>query len=957
METTGNSRRVETADSLAGSNRVVPTPRSSPNLSVNAVPAQVDSVANQISNALSNFASDALTNLSNTEQQKSMLDGQMAYQQGKAIEDVEMDGNKWALEGYRLMQAQTISSSMLASQQELISQTGYQDDPDTFRQQYVNQLEQQTAGLDTRTADMVRQTMTKQMPALVSSHTTAHLQYLEEQNFKSLEAAIDVVSRDPTATDEFLNMVAGGEGSISEGLSDNRRNKAVAIGVVRAFENGNPQAYSILKKNGLLDNLSVTDKQMLDNAEKNYQLELRSQYDAQFEADKRELVSSIASGEMTGIQAQEAFAKLYADHNMSISDVESKAAYTAGEDAQDLMLKGDEFLLEQARMLGDSEAEEAILARINAQGGSRPKTAEQRLKHIQEVNKTISDALDQEAQMGMQLSQIEIDEDYKQGRINTRAYLERSKENRDNWGVSLTSSITSHTVSQIENVRNAAVARQKEAIANMEANQREALDAKYQQRKAQFEFDISNVTNPEEAIRLSREYETDVIEMYSSEGISLKEMNYSAITANTAGEMYRAISKGMKYQEEEQIINRAVSTGTVGNLPDNLQKRYFQKTSSSVADFVREEVAKGAIPQDNMEEVLTNGLLGTYIEAGTVDPQFRNESIAVLNRPSLVNKDGTVDPTVLRVMEQYVSLKKTNPLVAKTMLDDRTEVIASQIIEASGGIEGNIQDGLLAYSELSKLPGGFEENTPELTERTMRRVRKEVKRQIGRADIGMWQVLFTDATKDQLQDRTGYERALLRSQETKDIVQAEIEAEVMRRAMLVPGSDPALLVKDAAQDVANRVSFVGGFSDNRDPSVGGPSVVVMNPGKGIKQQLFGSKALELDRADIENEVIVDFLQDLSKQPGFEFISQASVTGQLGTNIVEVFTDTDRGTKSLFEVGEIKRRGVRPFMLLTDGNNVSVRVQRENGSLSTPIPLNLPQIGENYMRKYHSDLIK
>lgn len=44
-----------------------------------------------------------------------------------------MGGNKWALEGYRLMDAQTVSSTMLAAQREEIAQVGYTLTPDQYR--------------------------------------------------------------------------------------------------------------------------------------------------------------------------------------------------------------------------------------------------------------------------------------------------------------------------------------------------------------------------------------------------------------------------------------------------------------------------------------------------------------------------------------------------------------------------------------------------------------------------------------------------------------------------------------------------------------------------------------------------------------------------------------------------------------------------------------------------------
>jgi hypothetical protein len=937
----GTERKTAAADSLAGATQVVATPRSAPSLSIRA--AQVQDVENsttsRIGRSLGTYATEQLQLTANKENEKAVLDGQMAYQQGKAIEDVEMGGNKWALSGYRLMQAQTISSSMLASQQELINQKGYQDDPDVFRRQYVDQLEEQIDGLDKDTARMVRETMTQQMPTLVAQHTKAHLAYQEGEAFKALSYSIDTVSKDETATQALIAAVKGGVGSTSHGLSDDRRRKAVAEGVVRAFQNGNPQAYSKLKQAGVLEDLSTTDKNAIEAARNKYQSELRTSYNEKFIVDRNALLQDISTGEYSGKQSMEAFAKLYADHGINITATEANAAYVAGEDAVQYELEGDAYLLKQAEALGDDEAVEFIKAKIARQGGPRPATAQARMLSIKEAYKELEEQSDLQAQEDMRLAQISIDAKLEAQEITPQQYVVASRANRQAYGVKQSAAITGRMVSTIEQVHKANRSR-------VDANRREALDAQFQARKAQFTSDISKEgILPDEAGRLVTEYRNDVMELYASQGVSLASMNYASITGDAASKYYAAEQRGLDYLSEKRVIEHAARTGTLSELTEKQQRKYWQDKSKAIAGEITAEIERGGLEEKEANKVVEQALLSSYVQAGTVDPQVRAESISALGRASFVNSQGEVDNHVVQTVQAYANLREADPRVAATMLDEVTQLRADQIIEAAGGPNGDIQTGVFRYDEAQAKVGGFEANKPEITDATVKRVRRAVKSHIGRDNIGFFQATFTEATHEQRRDRTRKERAILKSKETADLLERLVTQETTRLAFLDPGSDPRLMVKTAMNNIAERTAFVG------------DTLIIMKQGKGIKQQLFGAQAADMDGPDVVNEVIVDYLQDLSKIPGNEFISEVGMGGQLLSNLGEgIGLDVDRPVIGISELSDIAARGVRPFTVLSaDGESLVVRIRTETGALSEPIPLDLPTIGQDYIKKYKRNL--
>lgn len=172
--TQGTPRRTVPQLRLQGTSDVVPnTAPASGQVAAGFRPANLSGLQ-RLNGAFGKFASDKIAEAANISQERAHLDGQMAFQQGRAIEELEMEGNKFALDGYRVMQAQTLSASMLTAQQEMIKLRKHEDSPEAFRAQYVDMLEQQIEGLDPTTARMVQETMTKQMVPLVSQHTAQH---------------------------------------------------------------------------------------------------------------------------------------------------------------------------------------------------------------------------------------------------------------------------------------------------------------------------------------------------------------------------------------------------------------------------------------------------------------------------------------------------------------------------------------------------------------------------------------------------------------------------------------------------------------------------------------------------------------------------------------------------------------------------------------------------------------
>jgi len=292
---------------------------------INVAPTSTDTM-----NKLAAWGGEAIRKEASKQWNKDLLDGQMAYQQGQAFDEVASDGNKWKAEGYHVMEAQTLSSTFLAAQQNEISSEGYALSPEEYRKQYVGRLDALIDGKDPRVQELVRKTMVGQMPTLVGQHTTANLAYSQQRTEEALVTSIDVVSKDPTASDALLAIASDSPDGPGAGLGPDARRAAVAKGVVAAFANDNPAAYIKLKAAGALDNLTPEQKAGIENARQGYLQKQRATWNAEKAEAFDGFWTKVENGDFKQpIEAATAFADINSKFGIEMSAEEGYAAMTA----------------------------------------------------------------------------------------------------------------------------------------------------------------------------------------------------------------------------------------------------------------------------------------------------------------------------------------------------------------------------------------------------------------------------------------------------------------------------------------------------------------------------------------------------------------------------------------------------------------------------------------------------
>ena len=333
----GQERRKTPEDNLEGKFAITPETNRLPNLQGARVPqVKEDTFGSQIAQQVQGFASERLARIQKERQERSLMDGAIAQMQGESFDNVKMGGDKWALEGYRIIQAQALSSGLLQSSLEKIREEDYEQDPDTYRETINNRLEQMTAGIDDPDVKrMALEDLTKGMPELVNEHMKAHLAFLEQQNFDSVSSGINIFSKDPSRIEEF-NALFNGKTGVADGLSEERRKEAITQGIIASFLDNNFLAFAKASEYINQDNFSINQIRRIRAARVEFETRAKTYINEEYRQKFRDLQHQVENGELSGPEAVKQEAILLADLHIRMTTAGSNAIYESARENNDL---------------------------------------------------------------------------------------------------------------------------------------------------------------------------------------------------------------------------------------------------------------------------------------------------------------------------------------------------------------------------------------------------------------------------------------------------------------------------------------------------------------------------------------------------------------------------------------------------------------------------------------------
>ena len=1090
----GTERRQGVTDSLAGAAEVVPIARQAPSLQISneTVPDVVNSKAGQLARSLTKWSSSKFQAAANTQHEASILDGQMAYQQGKAMEDVEMDGDKWSLSGYRVMQAQTLSATMLSSQREMIRQSQYEQDPDAFRATYVNRMEQQIKDLDPQTAKMVRESMAEQMPTLVAEHTAAYVGHQEDENYKTLAASVDALSQDSSSFQALIDNAMGGEGSASAGLSADRRMSALIDGVGAAFENMNPIAYQQLKQSGALESMSGPQRQALRGQKEAFENRVRGTYDADHQEQMTNFTRNLDAGEYTPAEATEKLAAIWGKRHVSMSAAEGGAAYSSSVQAQDYgdraltsrigtaIARGDTSTLAKltqdivmqkesggdpnavspvgaeglmqvmpatqddpgfgirpsngtpadtvrvgqeywAKMLGGSEANsilkwgandiEAAAIAYNAGPGNANKwiaagrdysvlpkrsetepyaksilassngeadyytaaetesIAKAELKTAQrlraELMKDAADAQVVAATIEYDEAMLKNDRLLEVGAITGDEYRAAANIRIESLGLTKTVAQGNRINSTITQAAEAArTAAQQLADDAAKAAREQAIElAQVKQAELhnglQLALAVPGIT-PEQSERAVNEFTEAVATVYGEAGLTLKESNLSQTVSAARASQRTADQKTRDFAVDGNVIARAVATGTVDQLPQALQDRYWREAGAEVSKTIADGESAGTIPAGAANALVTGGIEEASIKAGTVPTNVAAMATNSMRNP--IGDDGKPTPEAIETMAQYQRLVDGGSQDAANSLfsTDKARNTAAEIMEAAQGNLSNPQligDAIVAaYNDREMTLGLNSVQTPANQDRIAKEVTDAVDSWARGEDIGVLQGMFsgdTDVSQAWLQ--TNVEQDLAGAQAGREQLSGAVTVEVNRLLKADPAMSTKIAIQQATARVLDRTAVVGG------------SMHIMDPGFNMIDQMLGGSANDLARPGIEGEIITSYLADmiesgeLSEEFGnvsvWESVPGAGAVLGAADFVAGIFGgEVEQRAMKPMDAIAVANRGVRPYILETDGTTGgAVRILLPDGTYSERIAIPYATAGAQYKLKYQESL--
>jgi hypothetical protein len=221
-------------------------------------------------------------------------------------------------------------------------------------------------------------------------------------------------------------------------------------------------------------------------------------------------------------------------------------------------------------------------------------------------------------------------------------------------------------------------------------------------------------------------------------------------------------------------------------------------------------------------------------------------------------------------------------------------------------------------------------------------------------DIGWIQATFS-GTADWAQryNRLESEQKVVFANEAKEAMQGSITEEAYRLQKLFPNQNASFYSSKATSNIMARTSIVGS------------SIVVMDKGFSLKDQMFGDAAGIMGQDGVEQSVILDAIKGLAEADpeAYGYATETTFREQSDFALRGIFAATDavagvfggsfnQPVMSEEDAERSEERGARPFRIdVIDGKQVGIRILLPDGNLGPYLPIDLKEAGTVYRNKY------
>ena len=321
----------------------------------------------QALNTVSNFTTGAAKNYINTKNKEALLRGQISARQGQSLESLKLDegANKYALEGWRVMSANTSISSLVAELDVELQQKDYEmssEDYASYLTKKISKLSEDEYGypIDPRLSQMMNEGMNKLLPGLVEKHTQLHVDYnrgITKGNFTS--AVTSLLGSGPVS-EELVNEGLANIIKTGSLLSKKEQNNSIKESIFNSLLNGSPDVWRNLKQFNKVNDLNLTSSELQSIKEQYKAQQARAYSDAGIDFYQKEqaILTSGETGRKTAEDISNELEEHYSKHSLdydvlfneraiAIKGISDEAAVSKMDVAtvQNAMITGNDFAL------------------------------------------------------------------------------------------------------------------------------------------------------------------------------------------------------------------------------------------------------------------------------------------------------------------------------------------------------------------------------------------------------------------------------------------------------------------------------------------------------------------------------------------------------------------------------------------------------------------------------------
>lgn len=306
----------------------LPSVHTAPNADFSKVGAE-DLALAQVMQAGADFANKQYKESLKTD----FVDGQMAMQQGKSLEEYNMVATSHAfVSGFRSMQAQTLADNMYAEQKAAIDTGDYELTPEAFRAKQTAQFKKMLTGNE-ETDRYIAQLSVDVNGKLAKEHTVKHEAWKVEETKNSLAdlyASKGKLAANSPEDAEQLALLLRNPKAIPgmERLSEQAVKDSVVQGIVKSLDSGHSAVLDSLK--GVLHGESAKGMRGVDGLEKagfdkqqfasireaysRWNEKKQSEYNASFEQGRDDLLEQARMGKLPREVFQAKMQGLFAEY-------------------------------------------------------------------------------------------------------------------------------------------------------------------------------------------------------------------------------------------------------------------------------------------------------------------------------------------------------------------------------------------------------------------------------------------------------------------------------------------------------------------------------------------------------------------------------------------------------------------------------------------------------------------